>query len=290
MKAVNRFFMGITLAIALLGVGVAWGDSSVVGGNAIVDRPELDTFSNFYLVDTNHPLNADGRLDQWEIYAGSTSPVQLVIYRQKGGAFFVVGRSGVKTPERGYNLFKLSPGNKIKVKAGDFVGAYFPATGSISFNFDPSDSFNNFDDLSGATLYSKPNGAPIEFIGSSNRHYSIRVMGKQRPREKSCQINIASANAQPNVLWPPNNKMVPVTVTVSVSSDCKAKPACEILSVTSNEDITGDWQITGYLTAKLRAERTGSGSGRVYTLSGECADTEGNNDSWDTTVTVPHNR
>jgi len=89
MKAIHQFFAGIALAIPLLGVGVgvAWGGSSVVGGNVIVDRPMVDSASNFYMVDTNHPINVDGKLDYWEIYAGANTPVepvpsvQLVIYR-----------------------------------------------------------------------------------------------------------------------------------------------------------------------------------------------------------------
>jgi hypothetical protein len=79
MKAMHQFFAGIALAIPLLGVGVAWGGSSVIGGNVIVDRPMVDSASNFYMVDTNHPINADGRLNYWEIYAGANTPVQLVM-------------------------------------------------------------------------------------------------------------------------------------------------------------------------------------------------------------------
>ena len=113
MKAIHQFFAGIALAIPLLGVGVgvgvAWGGSSVIGGNVIVDRPMVDSASNFYMVDTNHPINADGRLNYWEIYAGANTPVQLVIYRQKGGYFFVVNKSNSVSPQNvpGYNLFPL---------------------------------------------------------------------------------------------------------------------------------------------------------------------------------------
>lgn len=310
MKAMNRFFAGTALAIALSGAGVAWGDSSVVGGNVVVDRPEVDTAAHFYLVDTNHPLNVDGKLDQWEIYAGARTPVRLVIYRQQeDGTFSVVGMSDpAVTPVMGHNLFLLS--KKIPVKAGDFVGAYSSGTGSIVFNYDlPSSPVSSaFDpgDLTGTTLFliDSPNPDPtdlpnpITFTRSSNRHYSIRVMGENQ-QGGDCQINIADAKARPNVLWPPNHKMVPVTVGVSASSSCdNAKPICKILLVRSNEPANGtgdgnaspDWQITGNLTVNLRADRAGNGSGRVYTLTGECVDTAGNSAPWRTTVTVPHDQ
>jgi len=306
MKAIHQFFAGIALAIPLLGVGVgvAWGGSSVVGGNVIVDRPMVDSASNFYMVDTNHPINADGRLNYWEIYAGANTPVQLVIYRQKGGYFFVVNKSNLEPSLPGYNRFLLN--NPIKVKAGDFVGAYFPVTGAIVFNydlpsspdfpaFDPNDPTSN---LMGTTLFlvdppppdlNNPNLIPLNL--SSNRHYSIRA--------GSWQLNIAGIKAQPNILWPPNHKMVRVTVSAIVSEDYDGEePSCRIISVSSNEpdnglgdgDTAPDWEIMGAATVNLRAERAGNGAGRVYTLTVECTDPAGDSATEYVTVTVPHDQ
>ena len=92
--------------------------------------------------------------------------------------------------------------------------------------------------------------------------------------------------------------MVPVTVTVSASDNCTAAPGCRIISVSSNEPIDGlgdgdtvpDWEITGNLAVRLRAERAGTGSGRVYTITVECIDAVGNHATMPTPVTVPHNR
>jgi hypothetical protein len=60
--------------------------------------------------------------------------------------------------------------------------------------------------------------------------------------------------------------------------------------VSSNEplDPDGDWVITGNLTLNLRAERLGTGTGRVYTISVQCTDPSGNSSTKTTTVTVPH--
>ncbi len=109
---------------------------------------------------------------------------------------------------------------------------------------------------------------------------------------------ISSINANPNQLWPPNHKMVPVTVAVDVSDNCNAAPVCKITSVSSDEpenglgdgDTAPDWEITGNLTAKLRAERSGKGDGRQYTLAVECTDSSGNSSSGSVNVTVPHSQ
>jgi hypothetical protein len=109
---------------------------------------------------------------------------------------------------------------------------------------------------------------------------------------------IKSVTASRNKLWPPNHKMVPVKVTVSATSPGDRYPTCRIRSVASNEpengtgdgDTAPDWQITGALTVNLRAERAGTGTGRVYTITVECTDKAGNTATKDATVTVPHDQ
>ena len=110
---------------------------------------------------------------------------------------------------------------------------------------------------------------------------------------------IHSLSASPSVLWPPNHKMVEVAVTVAAEDICDAAPVCQIVDVTSNEPINGlgdgdtepDWEVTGDLTVlDLRAERSGVGSGRVYTIHIECADLSGNTATATVDVSVPHDR
>ena len=48
-------------------------------------------------------------------------------------------------------------------------------------------------------------------------------------------------------------------------------------------------RITGNLSVNLRAERAGSGKGRVYTVGVRCADASGNGVNGSVAVTVPHN-
>jgi len=113
---------------------------------------------------------------------------------------------------------------------------------------------------------------------------------------RDCELpTIHRITATPDVLWPPNHKMEPVTLGVSATDNCDLA-ACKIISVTSNEtgsrNGTGntDWEITGDLTLKLRAERSGSGSQRIYSITIECTDDSGNSSRAVVHVTVPRRR
>ena len=109
---------------------------------------------------------------------------------------------------------------------------------------------------------------------------------------------INSAAASPSMLWPPNHKWVDVRIVLDVESECDESPDCEIIDVTSNEPANGlgdgdtspDWMITGDNVLKLRAERSGTGSGRVYTVMVRCTDDFGNAVDTTVEVTVPHDR
>jgi photosystem II stability/assembly factor-like uncharacterized protein len=118
----------------------------------------------------------------------------------------------------------------------------------------------------------------------------------------SCIFNITVKDVQfpvlgnPTVdrssLWPPEHQMIPITVSYTASDNDSV--ACS-LSVTSNEAINGlgdgdtspDWDITDDHHLSLRAERSGNGSGRTYTIKVTCADPSGNTVFKTTTVKVP---
>jgi uncharacterized protein (TIGR03118 family) len=107
---------------------------------------------------------------------------------------------------------------------------------------------------------------------------------------------ISGASATPNVLWPPNHMLVPVAIDYTVSDDCDAAPVCE-LSVSSNEGAGGgsgntspDFQVVDAHSVDLRAERAGTGDGRVYTVTIDCKDSLPLSSSKAVTVTVPHDQ
>ncbi len=107
---------------------------------------------------------------------------------------------------------------------------------------------------------------------------------------------IEELKALPEVLWPPDHKMVPVTIRIKATDLC-GPVRSRIVSVRSNEPIVGrgdrtapDWQITGALTLNLRAERFGQDDARIYTITVEATDASGNSAAKDVQVLVPHDR
>lgn len=108
---------------------------------------------------------------------------------------------------------------------------------------------------------------------------------------------ISGASASPSVLWPPNHRMVDVTVSYTSTDNCPGT-IIRSLSVTSNEPVNGDddgdtapdWVVVNSNLVQLRAERSGSGTGRVYTITITCTDAAGNSSTATVTVTVPLNQ
>jgi hypothetical protein len=111
-----------------------------------------------------------------------------------------------------------------------------------------------------------------------------------------------SCSANPSTLFPPNHKLVPIRVTVKTSDNLSGVAGFKLLAVTSSEpaqtsgsgntdpDIQ-DWQIgTPGVSGLLRAERSGSGNGRTYTITYQAQDVAGNAANCRTTVLVPHDR
>jgi hypothetical protein len=107
-------------------------------------------------------------------------------------------------------------------------------------------------------------------------------------------------SVSPNLLWPPNHKYRTVNATVSASDNSGTAPTIELLSVTSNEpddapggadgNTTSDIVIVDQDTFQLRAERSDTGTGRVYTITYSATDACGNETIRDATVRVPLQR
>lgn len=105
--------------------------------------------------------------------------------------------------------------------------------------------------------------------------------------------SITGLTASPDVLWPPNSQMVPVVLTPVVSDASDPSPACQITEVASSETASSpgpSWNITGPLTLTLKADRNGSGTGRIYTITVTCTNSAGLRATRTATVQVPHDQ
>lgn len=106
-----------------------------------------------------------------------------------------------------------------------------------------------------------------------------------------------SLEANPSTIWPPNNKLVPVQVGVETSDDGSGIAAVTLVSITSNEpaaqgitDIQDAVFGTDDREFFLRAQRLGSGTGRIYTITYSVTDRAGNVKTASLQVIVPHNK
>lgn len=100
---------------------------------------------------------------------------------------------------------------------------------------------------------------------------------------------IKGAAANPPTLWPPNLKMVDVTVSYEATDNCALLETS--LSVASNERAGGagpDWEVLDAHHVRLRAARTGRWGARVYTITINAKDVHGNSSSRVVAVSVQH--
>jgi len=105
-----------------------------------------------------------------------------------------------------------------------------------------------------------------------------------------------TVSLSPNTLWPPNDKLAPVTAAITVRDDYDPSPEIKLESITASETLAdGDIQDARigaddrdfYLVAK----RAGTNqAGRIYTVTYSATDASGNKATASATVTVPHDQ
>lgn len=100
----------------------------------------------------------------------------------------------------------------------------------------------------------------------------------------------------PEMVWPPNHKMKEIDVVVQAVDDTDPNPMVELVGITSTEPFDGqgdgntenDINITEDGHILVRAERSGSGNDRIYTVTYKATDASGNFAFGSATIIVPH--
>jgi hypothetical protein len=124
---------------------------------------------------------------------------------------------------------------------------------------------------------------------------SVSVVDNQAPR--------LAPVADRTILWPPNHALVPITITTN-AVDAGGGPVVLSATVQSSEDAykdgagntIPDWLeptvdlLTGRVFLFLRAERSGRGPGRTYTVTITATDGADNRSAATVVVTAPHDR
>ena len=177
----------------------------------------------------------------------------------------------------------------------DFVGLLAGTTTSAS--------------LSVTTTASCQGGLPTPIVNRARVDNASQFAGADpQPANNTASVSTAvkdttppalALSATPSVLWPPNHQFVPVTIAVTSTDVCDTNPAIRLVSITSNEtpdakgsgntspDVRGAAFGTDDRQFEVRAERSGAGTGRIYTITYEAEDHSGNKTTRTVTVTVP---
>jgi hypothetical protein len=121
--------------------------------------------------------------------------------------------------------------------------------------------------------------ARVRAVGG--RTYSLRVTcsdaaGNRRdasvnvvvPPDTTAPV-ITALSVSPDHIWPPNNKMESVTLSVTATDDVDPAPTCSLTSITGAP--AGYAVVTGAFTANVKSEKD-----VVYTLNVTCGDRAGN--------------
>jgi hypothetical protein len=102
----------------------------------------------------------------------------------------------------------------------------------------------------------------------------------------------SAATASPPLLWPPNNRMAPVSIRGVTDPD--GNPVTiTVTGVRQDEPLSGKGANAsgiGTATVSLRADRAGNGDGRVYHLTFTAEDPLGASCTGEVTVCVPHDQ
>lgn len=308
----------VTYLTALAPVLAVWDDSLevVLGGGLLNDPPAYDTEATA----TAHLTALVPVLQQWETaintalgsavvdtianYQGGTTPNQA--YLTQLSATLVQWKAGLEA-SRGTTFLPAPPVFEPDDNAPEIVCPVdtvitCASPEGVVFDFD---AFAIDDcDPNPVVTVQPPSGSnfPVGttavaitatdvFGNSSTCSFNVTVEAAEAP-------TIISATANPNLLWPPNHKWRTVAIKINAESACDGQLTKRIVAVTCNEadDANGsgntspDFILNGNGSVKLRAERSGNGSGRVYTVHYECEDDFGNIVEGTVDVTVPHDR
>jgi alpha-L-rhamnosidase len=151
---------------------------------------------------------------------------------------------------------------------------------------------------------------PLAFTQEGKYTFNYRSTDKEGNVEvaKTKSINIDKSKPILEItldkteLWPPNHELIPINVTTGAKDDGSGIASVKLISITSNEpdnglgdgDTEADIQEAEYGTEDtaflLRAERSGRGNGRVYTITYIATDHAGHETIVTSEVHVPKSK
>ncbi len=103
-------------------------------------------------------------------------------------------------------------------------------------------------------------------------------------------------SVSPTMLWPPDHKMYEITPSWKVCDECDESPDVSLVSIVANEGdntigdghTSNDIQIGDDGSIFVRSERSGTSTGRIYTITYQAVDDSGNATIRSAIVSIPH--
>jgi hypothetical protein len=136
-----------------------------------------------------------------------------------------------------------------------------------------------------------------------NDNVNARVTCSVSAQVVDTQAPTLAPTSNVRILWPPNHQMVDIVIQAN-AHDSSGAPVTLSATVTSSEDPQKDGsgntipdfttpvidQSTGAVTLQLRAERSGNGPGRTYTITITATDLAGNMSTASLAIVAPHDQ
>jgi hypothetical protein len=131
-----------------------------------------------------------------------------------------------------------------------------------------------------------------DLLGGGDRDYDDNVFRFTGSLAPVVPPDCSGLTADSSVLWPPNNRFR--TLTISGATDVDGDPLTYAITDVRQDEATGgapDAQLLAGNQVNVRAERDGSGNGRVYELAVTATDeADGGTCTGAVTVSVPHDQ
>jgi hypothetical protein len=235
---------------------------------------------------------------QYWVVNNSPFPVTSIVI----GLNYFSGLSEIQTPPAGWSVDGGLPASSSSSPNG-WTAKVIPTedTSLLQFEWDastPSAAIAPGQTLQGFSIillqpdvtYSSSDWT-VYVNGAGTNYYTGPLVLHAVP----CDYPRLAISLAPDVLWPPNHKLVTINASISALDDNYPNPQVRLGSITANEplktgDIVADFG-TRAQTFKVISERKGnSKAGRVYTVTYSATNSCGNSTSASETIVVPHDQ
>jgi len=275
-------------------IGLAASDTNTIyaaTGGSFATSSQIFVTTDHGATWTNHNLPpGNGRVNDLQVDSSNAQIAYAVVNQFGGGHVFRTANGGTTWTNISGNL-PNKPGWSLQIEPNGTL--YVGAEDGVYFTTDGGTSWTRFGTgFPNAQVFQVELNTDLHILGAGTH-------GRGLWEITACTTvpTFTNVSATPNVIQPdPNHKFVDVLVNYTATSACGGTPSCR-LSVASNEPVTGpgdvtspDWVVIDEHNVDLRAERLGTGTGRIYTITINCTDIIGNSANTKTVVKVPHDQ